>query len=115
MKVLPEVQQALQAGRAVVALESTIITHGECTTARRTCTHAHAGTHMHAHAHTHGMDTRTHAGMPYPQNLQTAREVEAVVRQHGATPATIAVIGGEPCIGGALFIAHGASPWPPLP
>jgi hypothetical protein len=40
------------------------------------------------------------AGMPYPQNLQTALEVEEVVRQHGAVPATIAIIGGQPCIGG---------------
>lgn len=41
----------------------------------------------------------TTAGMPYPQNLQTALEVEEVVRQHGATPATIAIIAGQPCIG----------------
>jgi pseudouridine-5'-phosphate glycosidase len=39
------------------------------------------------------------AGMPYPQNLQTALEVEELVRQHGAVPATIAIIGGQPCIG----------------
>jgi hypothetical protein len=39
------------------------------------------------------------AGMPYPQNLQTAQEVEAVVRQHGAVPATIAIIAGQCCIG----------------
>lgn len=48
--------------------------------------------------------------MPYPQNLQTALEVEAVVRQHGAVPATIAIIGGQPCIGGpctAVRIALG--------
>lgn len=37
--------------------------------------------------------------MPYPQNLQTAQEVEAVVRQHGAVPATIAIISGQCCIG----------------
>ena len=37
--------------------------------------------------------------MPYPQNLQTALEVEAVVRSHGAIPATIAIIAGQPCIG----------------
>lgn len=37
--------------------------------------------------------------MPYPQNLQTALEVEAVVRAHGAVPATIAIIQGEPCVG----------------
>lgn len=44
--------------------------------------------------------------MPYPQNLQTALEVEEVVRQHGATPATIAIIAGQPCIG------EGASNYP---
>eukprot|EP00775_Hariotina_reticulata_P008089 gene8089-8282_t len=62
---MQEVQRALQQKRPVVALESTIISHG----------------------------------MPYPQNLQTALEVEQVVRQHGAVPATIAIIAGQPCIG----------------
>eukprot|EP00798_Chlamydomonas_sp_ICE-L_P014411 gene14411-20405_t len=38
-------------------------------------------------------------GMPYPQNLQTALEVEAVVLSQGAVPATIAIIEGQPCIG----------------
>ena len=61
----PEVEAALRAGRPVVALESTIISHG----------------------------------MPYPQNLQTAQQVEAVVRQHGATPATIAILHGRIRIG----------------
>lgn len=61
----PEVHHALAAGQAVVALESTIISHG----------------------------------MPYPHNVQTAREVEAVVREHGAVPATIAVLGGQPHVG----------------
>ncbi len=61
----PEVAQALQAGQAVVALESTIIAHG----------------------------------MPYPQNVRTALEVEAVIRSHGAIPATIAVLEGKICIG----------------
>jgi pseudouridine-5'-phosphate glycosidase len=46
--------------------------------------------------------------MPYPQNLQTALEVEAVVRQHGATPATIAIIAGQPCIGAHLLPPHTA-------
>ena len=40
-----------------------------------------------------------HAGMPYPQNLQTALEVEDVISRHGAVPATIAIIQGQPCIG----------------
>ncbi len=61
----PEVRAALDAGRPVVALESTIITHG----------------------------------MPFPQNLDTARRVEAEVRTAGATPATIAVMGGRIHIG----------------
>lgn len=61
----PEVSAALDAGRAVVALESTIITHG----------------------------------MPWPRNLETAREVERAVREAGATPATIAVLGGQLHIG----------------
>ncbi|KQB17162.1 pseudouridine-5'-phosphate glycosidase [Rhodobacter capsulatus] len=61
----PEVRAALDAGRPVVALESTIITHG----------------------------------MPWPQNLDTARRVEAEVRTAGATPATIAVMGGRIHIG----------------
>ncbi|MCV3205154.1 pseudouridine-5'-phosphate glycosidase [Mesorhizobium sp. YC-39] len=56
-----EVAAALREGRAVVALESTIITHG----------------------------------MPYPANLETARGVEAVVRENGAVPATIAVVAGK--------------------
>eukprot|EP00759_Apiculatamorpha_spiralis_P031367 PhF_6_TR33018/c0_g1_i1/m.48664/K16329/psuG; pseudouridylate synthase len=60
LKVLPEVQQALQNKKAVVALESTIISHG----------------------------------MPYPDNFKCALEVEDVVRQHGAVPATIAILDG---------------------
>lgn len=60
-----EVQKALREGEPVVALESTIISHG----------------------------------MPYPQNLRTAIEVEAVVRANGATPATIAIIQGVPHVG----------------
>jgi pseudouridine-5'-phosphate glycosidase len=61
----PEVQAARTAGRAIVALESTIISHG----------------------------------MPYPQNVQTAREVEQLIRDAGAVPATIAIIDGKICIG----------------
>ncbi|MBR4578733.1 MAG: pseudouridine-5'-phosphate glycosidase [Oscillospiraceae bacterium] len=57
----PEVAQALEQGRPVVALESTIISHG----------------------------------MPYPQNVETALQVEETIRQNGAVPATIAVIGGR--------------------
>ena len=61
LDVAPEVQKALDENRPVVALESTIISHG----------------------------------MPYPQNVETALKVEQIVRDHGAVPATIAIIGGR--------------------
>ena len=61
LEVSPEVQEALAAGRPVVALESTIISHG----------------------------------MPYPQNVETALNVEKIIRDNGAVPATIAIIGGR--------------------
>src|SRR3546814_4562863 len=63
--IAPEVAEAIATGRAVVALESTIITHG----------------------------------MPYPDNLAMARAVEAIVRDAGAVPATIALVGGQFHIG----------------
>lgn len=61
LDIAPEVQQALRDNQPVVALESTIISHG----------------------------------MPYPQNVATALQVEAEVRAHGAVPATIAIIDGR--------------------
>ena len=61
LSISPQVQQALQQGQPVVALESTIISHG----------------------------------MPYPQNVQTAMRVEQTIRDNGAVPATIAIIGGR--------------------
>ncbi len=61
MDVTPEVADAVRGGRPVVALESTILSHG----------------------------------MPYPENLGFAREVEAVIRAEGAVPATMAVIDGR--------------------
>jgi len=61
----PEVANARATGKPIVALESTIISHG----------------------------------MPYPQNVQTAREVEQIIRDAGAVPATIAIIGGKICVG----------------
>ena len=61
LMIEPEVQAALSAGGAVVALESTIITHG----------------------------------MPFPQNLEMARNVEKRVRENGAVPATIAIMDGK--------------------
>ena len=60
-----EVASALADGAPVVALESTIITHG----------------------------------MPYPDNVETALHAEATVREAGATPATVAVVGGRPQVG----------------
>jgi pseudouridine-5'-phosphate glycosidase len=65
LDVAPEVRAALDAGRPVVALETTIVTHG----------------------------------MPYPQSVETARSVAAIVRACGAVPATIAVIGGRIRVG----------------
>lgn len=64
-RVNPEVQKALDEGRAVVALESTIISHG----------------------------------MPYPKNVETALNVEKIVRENGAVPATIGIIDGEGVVG----------------
>ncbi len=61
LDIKPEVAAALRDGKPVVALESTIISHG----------------------------------MPYPQNVQTALEVERIIRENGAVPATIAIIGGR--------------------
>ncbi|MBR2582892.1 MAG: pseudouridine-5'-phosphate glycosidase [Oscillospiraceae bacterium] len=61
LDISPEVKAALDEGRPVVALESTIISHG----------------------------------MPYPKNVETALRVEQTIRDNGATPATIAVIGGR--------------------
>lgn len=61
LDVAPEVRKALEEGKPVVALESTIISHG----------------------------------MPYPKNVETALNVEKVIRDNGAVPATIAIIGGR--------------------
>ena len=61
----PEIKDALANGKAVVALESTIISHG----------------------------------LPFPENLQTARAIEQMVRDHGAIPATIAILDGDIKIG----------------
>ena len=61
LDISPEVREALAAGKPIVALESTIISHG----------------------------------MPYPKNVETALLVEQTIRDNGAVPATIAVIGGR--------------------
>ena len=61
LDISPEVQAALKEHKPVVALESTIISHG----------------------------------MPYPQNVETALNVEKIIRENGAVPATIAIIGGR--------------------
>ena len=61
LDINPEVAAAIAEGKPVVALESTIISHG----------------------------------MPYPQNVETALNVERIIRENGAVPATIAIIGGR--------------------
>ncbi len=65
LEISDQVKAALDSKRPVIALESTIISHG----------------------------------MPYPQNVETALACEAVAREHGAEPATVAVIGGKLCAG----------------
>lgn len=65
LRIRPEVEQAVKEGRPVVALESTIISHG----------------------------------MPYPQNVETALQVEKIVREHGGIPATIGIIDGVGVVG----------------
>ena len=65
MKINPQVLEALKNNKPVVALETTIISHG----------------------------------MPYPKNVETALKVEQVIREHGAIPATIGIIDGEPIVG----------------
>jgi pseudouridine-5'-phosphate glycosidase len=65
VKIAPEVAQALADGRPVVALESTLISHG----------------------------------LPRPRNLEVARQLEAVVREAGAVPATVALVAGRARIG----------------
>src|SRR5436190_613106 len=65
LRVAEAVRAAIAAGRPVVALESTLISHG----------------------------------LPRPRNLDIARHLEAVVRQGGAVPATVGIIGGQPIVG----------------
>lgn len=65
LDIKAEVREALENGKPVVALESTIISHG----------------------------------MPYPQNVETARETERILRENGAVPATIAIIKGRIKVG----------------
>jgi pseudouridine-5'-phosphate glycosidase len=65
LQLAPEVTEAKAQGRPIVALESTIISHG----------------------------------MPYPQNVETAREVETLIREEGAVPATIAIFDGRIHVG----------------
>lgn len=65
IEIHPEVKDALDSGKPVVALESTIISHG----------------------------------MPYPENIETAKKVEEIVRENGAVPATIGIIKGKLKVG----------------
>ena len=63
--ILPEVEQGLTLGKPVVALESTVITHG----------------------------------LPYPENVNLANDMEMEIRNQGCIPATIAIVDGKICIG----------------
>jgi len=63
--ILPEVEQGLKLGKPVVALESTVITHG----------------------------------LPYPENVNLANDMELEIREQGCIPATIAIVDGKICIG----------------
>lgn len=65
LSIAPRVRSALDSGRPVVALESTVVTHG----------------------------------LPRPHNLELARDLEAIVRRHGAEPATIGVLEGRVIVG----------------
>jgi pseudouridine-5'-phosphate glycosidase len=65
LKLSPEIAKGVESGSAVVALESTVISHG----------------------------------LPYPTNLTTARRMEAIIREQGALPATVAVLGGSLRVG----------------
>lgn len=65
LKIHPEVEEALETNKPVVALESTLIAHG----------------------------------MPYPKNIQTARQLENLIREHGAIPATVAILQGDLKVG----------------
>jgi pseudouridine-5'-phosphate glycosidase len=46
------------------------------------------------------------SGMPYPQNYETAKEVESIVRENGAIPATIAILDGTPIVGNASWFVQ---------
>ena len=65
LEIKTEVKEALESGKPVVALESTIIAHG----------------------------------MPHPQNIETALEIEDIIRENGAVPATIGIIDGKIKVG----------------
>ena len=65
LDIAPEVKSAVETGKPVVALESTILSHG----------------------------------MPYPENLSFAAEIEKIIREKGAVPATMAIIGGRMKVG----------------
>ncbi len=65
IEIREEIKNALNEGKGIVALETTIISHG----------------------------------MPYPENVKMANTVKSIIREHGAVPATIAIIGGKIKIG----------------
>lgn len=65
MTIHPDVESALAVGRPVIAMETTIVTHG----------------------------------MPYPDNVQTALQLEEIARLYGVTPATIGLVDGQIVVG----------------
>jgi hypothetical protein len=134
IRIAAEVEAALRRGTAVVALESTIISHGarmascgmpwplgsgasrfvamavvrvsvKCSKSCLKLTIVCASPNRPTPNQIRPQPT----GMPYPQNLQTALEVEEVVRAGGAVPATIAIIAGECCVGEALWLGRGGA------
>ncbi|GFZ20723.1 indigoidine synthase A family protein [Actinidia rufa] len=129
IKLSPEVSEALSHGRAVVALESTIISHGshemklrgiacglivKCSFDRPfhaqgrvclpelaigiACLSQKFRNLIELQLVLLGLSNKL-LRMPYPQNLETAKEVEAIVRENRAVPATVAILDGVPCVG----------------
>jgi pseudouridine-5'-phosphate glycosidase len=97
--VSAEVEAALASGGAVVALESTIISHGTPRSPSEQSRAEEPPLRRCAFDCARSLTGVSVAGMPYPKNLQTAMEVEAIVRENGAVPATIAILDGVPHVG----------------
>lgn len=85
LRVSEEVQAAIKARAPVVALETTIYTHGRPCHAQNTLRQLRL--------------TFSYAGFPYPENVELATDLESLVRKYGATPATIGVLNGVARVG----------------